>query len=328
MARFILKRLVLGVVTLLATSILTFTLLFSVNANPVKSLCSRACNATQLAAVKKAYGLDQPKLDQYEEYMKGIFVGRDYPEQLGGHCSAPCLGYSFSNEEAVTSTITRVMPVTLSIVLPALVLWVGIGIALGMVSGIKQGSRTDRVAVGFTLVGASLQLYTVAELLLLIFVYQLHWLPDPSYTSPFHDPLKWASGLVLPWITLALLSSAVYARLTRAQMIETLSEDYIRTARAKGLRTRTIYLRHAWRAAMTPIVTIAGLDLGAVLGGVIITEHTFGLQGLGTITINAVHDLDFATTMAVVLLGAVFVIVANLLVDVLLAVIDPRVRFA
>jgi peptide/nickel transport system permease protein len=197
-----------------------------------------------------------------------------------------------------------------------------------MISGIKQGSMTDRLSVGFTLVGASLQLYTVAELLLLLFVYELHWLPDPGYTSPFDSPLRWASGLVLPWVTLALLSSAVYARLTRAQMIETLSEDFIRTARAKGLRTRTIYLRHAWRAAMTPIVTIAGLDLGAVLGGVIITEHTFGLQGLGTITINAVHDLDFPTTMAVVLLGAVFVIVANLLVDVLLAVIDPRVRFA
>jgi len=326
MIRFLIKRVLLGVLTLLATSVLTFSLLFMVPRNPVQTLCARECSTARLAAISHAYGLDQPKVEQYADYMKGIFVGRDFPVAMGGHCPAPCLGYSFDNEERVTHTLGRVMPVTISIVLPALVLWVGIGIGLGMISAIRQGSLLDRASVGFTLVGASLQIYTVAEILLLVFVYTTHLLPNPSYTSIFDNPAKWASGLILPWVTLALLSSAVYARLTRAQMIETLSEDYIRTARAKGLRKRTIYLRHAWRAAMAPIVTIAGLDLGAVLGGVIITEHTFGLQGLGTITVVAAHTLDFQTTMAVVLLGAVFVIVANLIVDVSYAFIDPRVR--
>jgi len=326
MIRFIVVRVLSGVLTLLALSVLTFTLLFSVQQNPVRTLCAKDCTEQRVAAITHAYGLDKPLTEQYVDYMRGIFVGRDLTPQLGGHCSAPCLGYSFNTNESVSHTIARTFPVTASIVIPALILWVGIGIGLGMLSAVKQGTKTDRVAVGFTLVGASLQLYTVAEILLLVFVYSLHILPNPHYTPITDDPLDWASGLVLAWATLALLSSAVYARLTRAQMIETLSEDFIRTARAKGLRMRTIYLRHAWRASMAPIVTIIGLDLGAVLGGVIITESTFGVQGLGKITIDSVHVLDFPLVMGVVLLGAVFVVVANLVVDVLYAFIDPRVR--
>jgi peptide/nickel transport system permease protein len=326
MIRFIVIRVLSGVLTLLALSVLTFTLLFSVQQNPVRSLCAKDCNAQRVAAIKHAYGLDQPKTEQYVNYMKGIFVGRDLSPQLGGHCAAPCLGYSFNTNEAVSHTIARTFPVTLSIVVPALILWVGIGVGLGMLSAIRQGTLTDRVSVGFTLVGASLQLYTVAEILLLVFVYSLHILPSPHYTPITEDPVDWAKGLCLAWVTLALLSSAVYARLTRAQMIEVLNEDFIRTARAKGLPMRTIHLRHAWRAAMAPIVTIAGLDLGAVLGGVIITESTFGVQGLGRITIDSVHVLDFPMVMGVVLLGAVFVVIANLVVDVLYAFIDPRVR--
>jgi peptide/nickel transport system permease protein len=162
--------------------------------------------------------------------------------------------------------------------------------------------------------------------LLLVFVYQLRVLPNPGYTSILDNPWQWARGLVLAWVTLALLFSAIYARLSRAQMLETLSEDFIRTARAKGLNQSTVVGRHALRAAITPIVTVAGLDVGAALGGTVITETTFGIQGLGRTAVEAVRQGDLPTIMATVLVAALFVVVANIVVDVLYAVIDPRVR--
>jgi peptide/nickel transport system permease protein len=195
-----------------------------------------------------------------------------------------------------------------------------------MISALRRGTLLDRLAIGFSLTGASLQLYFVGAVLLLVFSYTLHVVPVPHYTSIFHNPLDWADGLVLPWVTLAFLFAAIYARLSRAQMLETLSEDFVRTARAKGLAKSTVYGRHALRAAITPIVTIAGMDVGAALGGTVVTETTFGLQGLGRTVWDAVREGDLPTLMATVLIAAVFVVVANILVDVLYAFIDPRVR--
>jgi peptide/nickel transport system permease protein len=160
----------------------------------------------------------------------------------------------------------------------------------------------------------------------LIFVYSLHVLPNPGYTSPFEDPGQWFTQLLLPWATLGFLNSAIYARLSRAQMLETLSEDFVRTARAKGLPKRKVYARHALRAAITPIVTIAGLDLGGALGGAVITETVFGVNGLGRTAVQAVNDLNLPVVMGTVLLAAFFIIVMNIIVDVLYSVIDPRVR--
>jgi peptide/nickel transport system permease protein len=258
--------------------------------------------------------------------MKGIFVGRDLGSAQGGRCDAPCLGYSYVNSEAVTDTLARVLPVTLSIVIPATILWLALGVGLGMISALRRGTLLDRLAIGFSLTGASMQLYFVGAILLIVFVYQLKILPNPQYTSIFDNPLDWASGLVLAWVALAFLFSAVYARLARAQMLETLSEDFVRTARAKGLAKRTVYGRHALRAAMTPLVTIAGLDVGAALGGTVITETTFGIQGLGRTAVYAVRGGDLPTIMATVLISAFFVVVANIVVDLLYAAIDPRVR--
>ena len=243
-----------------------------------------------------------------------------------GECAAPCLGYSYVNSEAVTDTFARVLPVTLSVVLPAAVLWLALGVGLGMVSALRRGTLLDRISIGFTLTFASMQLYFVGAVLLLIFVYTWKILPNPRYVSPLEDPLAWAQGMVLPWLTLALMFSAIYARLARAQMVETLNEDFIRTARAKGAPKRRVYGRHALRAAITPIVTVAGLDVGSALGGTVITETTFGLQGLGRTAVEAVRQGDLPTIMATVLLAAVFVVVANLVVDLLYAFIDPRVR--
>ncbi|KAB1920012.1 ABC transporter permease [Micromonospora sp. NPDC005553] len=326
MARFLLKRLFSATLTLFAVSVLTFLMFFALPRDPVSSICSKNCNPERLERVRDDLGLNDPLISQYAGYMKGIVTGRDLGSAQGGRCDAPCLGWSYVTNEAVSDTIARVLPVTLSIVIPAAILWLLLGVGLGMVSALRRGTWLDRLAIGFSLTGASLQLYFVGAVLLLVFVYNLRLLPVPSYTSIFDNPAKWASGLVLAWVALAFLFSAIYARLSRAQMLETLSEDFVRTARAKGLAKPTVYGRHALRAAITPVVTIAGLDVGGALGGTVITETTFGIQGLGRTAVDAVRSGDLPTIMATVLIAAVFVVLANVLVDLLYAAIDPRVR--
>ncbi|MDQ7910499.1 ABC transporter permease [Phytohabitans sp. ZYX-F-186] len=326
MGRFLIKRLLSAMLTLFAVSVLAFLMFFALPRDPVTGMCPKNCNPERLERVRQELGLRDPKIEQYAAYMKGIFVGRDLGSAQGGRCDAPCLGYSYVNSEAVTDTLARVLPVTLSIVIPAAILWLALGVGLGMLSALKRGTWVDRLAIGFSLTGASLQLYFTGAVLLIVFVYQLKLLPNPHYTSIFDDPLDWAKGLVLAWVALAFLFSAIYARLARAQMLETLSEDFVRTARAKGLAKRTVYGRHALRAAVTPLVTIAGLDVGAALGGTVITETTFGIQGLGRTAVYAVRGGDLPMIMATVLIAAVFVVLANVVVDLLYAAIDPRVR--
>ncbi|MEU4479822.1 ABC transporter permease [Micromonospora sp. NPDC023966] len=326
MVRFLLKRILLAVSVLLAVSIVSFLMFFALPRDPVTGMCPKNCNAERLERVRTELGLNDPKPTQYANYMKGIFVGRDLGSAQGGECEAPCLGYSYVNSEAVSDTFARVLPVTMNIVLPAAVLWLALGVGLGMISALRRGSLLDRVSIGLTLTFASLQLYFVGALLLLIFVYSFRILPTPRYVPFLDNPVEWARGLVLAWVTLALLFSAIYARLSRAQMLETLSEDFVRTARAKGMAKRKVYGRHALRAAITPIVTIAGLDVGAALGGTVITETTFGIQGMGRTAVEAVRQGDLPTIMATVLISALFVVVANIVVDLLYAFIDPRVR--
>jgi peptide/nickel transport system permease protein len=216
----------------------------------------------------------------------------------------------------------------MSIVFGSAVIWLLIGISLGMISALRRGTIFDKMAIGVSLVGASMQVYFFGLILLYILVYTTGLLPFPNYTPLTENPFKWAVGLLLPWLTLGFLNSALYARLSRAQMLETLSEDYVRTARAKGLPLRKVYTRHALRAAITPIVTIAGLDIGTALGGTFITETIFGLQGLGKATVEAVQFLNLPVVLATVLLAAVFIVIANIIVDVLYAFIDPRVRLS
>ncbi|WBB66545.1 ABC transporter permease [Micromonospora sp. WMMD812] len=326
MARFLIKRLFSATLTLFAVSVLTFLMFFALPRDPVTGMCPKNCNPERLERVREELGLNDPLIAQYAGYMKGIVTGRDLGSAQGGRCDAPCLGWSYVTNEAVSDTIARVLPVTLSIVIPAAILWLLLGVGLGMISALRRGTWLDRLAIGFSLTGASLQLYFVGAVLLLVFVYNLKLLPVPSYTSIFDNPLKWASGLVLAWVSLAFLFSAIYARLSRAQMLETLSEDFVRTARAKGLAKPKVYGRHALRAAITPVVTIAGLDVGGALGGTVITETTFGIQGLGRTAVDAVRSGDLPTIMATVLIAAVFVVLANVLVDLLYAAIDPRVR--
>jgi peptide/nickel transport system permease protein len=330
MSRFLVKRLLLSILTLFLISVVTFGLFFLVPSNAAWLQCGKNCTPERIAQVEKTLGIDRPIQEQYANYMKGIVTGRtfDDPGQQVRECPAPCLGFSFTRREPVTDIIARGIPITLSIVGGAFVIYLAVGVGLGMLSALRKGTVFDRAAIATSLGFASTQIYTLGLVLLLIFVYTLRILPNPSYTPITENPLAWAGGLLLPWITLGLINSAAYARLSRAQMLETMSEDFVRTARAKGLAGRTVYGRHALRAAITPIVTIAGIDLGTQLGGVAITESVFALNGIGRIAVDAVNDLNMPVVLATVLISAVFVVVANIVVDVLYAVIDPRVRLS
>jgi peptide/nickel transport system permease protein len=327
MLRYLVRRLLIAVLTLATVSVITFWLFFAVPTDPAALQCGKQCTEIQLEQIRESLGLERPTHELYLEYMKGIFVGRTIGRgDFARDCPAPCLGYSFRTSEPVLAMIERAVPVSFSIVAGAAFLWVFGGIALGVVAALRRGSWMDKSAIGFSLLGSSSPIFFVGLMIQLLLVFQLGWFPIPSYTSPLVNPLRWASGLVLAWVTLALLFIALYTRLTRAQMLETLSEDFVRTARAKGLSRRQVQLRHALRAAITPIVTIAGLDIGTALSGTIITENVFGLQGLGRLAAQAAVELNLPIVMATVLLAAFFIVTANVIVDVLYAVIDPRVR--
>jgi peptide/nickel transport system permease protein len=228
----------------------------------------------------------------------------------------------------VLTLITQAAPPTFWLAIGAFILWITIGISLGIVAALNRGRWPDRVVMTVSLVGYSLPSFFFG--LVLIFFVILKWqlLPYPSYVSPFEDPVQFTQTMILPWIVLAILNAAFYMRLTRNQVLETLGEDYVRTARAKGLPRRTVVVNHALRAGLTPIVTAAGLDIAYLLGGAIITENIFSLPGLGSLSIRSVLDSDLPVIAGITLLTATLLIVANLVVDLLYAVIDPRVRLA
>jgi len=205
-------------------------------------------------------------------------------------------------------------------------LWLVGGVTIGVISALKRGTLFDRFSMGLALAGVSLPIFFTGLISLELFSYKWPIFPNVTYVSITTSPLLWARNMVLPWITLAFLYAALYARLTRAGMLETMSEDYIRTARAKGLPERTVIVKHGLRPALTPIITIFGMDLGALLGGAVLTEATFSLHGLGQFTILAINNQDLPEILGVTMLAGFFIIIANLVVDILYAVVDPRVR--
>lgn len=329
MLRFIIKRVLVALLTLAAIDVITFAVFFAVPSSPAAVMCSKDCNAEKLARVNTALGLDKPKLEQFVEFNRGLVLGREF--RAGGnvdHCPAPCLGYSFRTSEAVTKVLGRGLPITMSIVLGAFVLWIFFGVGLGVYSALHRGTFADKLAIGVSLVGASMPVYFFALILLGLFVFSLGIFDYPHFVPITENPLEWAKNLILPWMALTFVQAAGYARYSRSQMLETLSEDYIRTARAIGLPKRTVHMRHALRAAITPVITLAGLDLGVFLGGVAITETIFGMHGMGWQSVNAVFDLNLPVVMGTVLFAAFFVVVSNTLVDVLYAFVDPRVKLS
>ncbi|MCM3921579.1 ABC transporter permease [Frankia sp. AiPs1] len=331
MARFILGRLIGGIVILWLVSVLAFVLFFVVpkalGNNPAVLFAGRSPDPATIAGVTKKLGLDRSYVDQYWDFLRGVFVGRHFDSGSNrSWCPAPCLGYSFRNDQPVWSEIVDALPVTASLSIGAAVLFLVVGVSTGVFSAVRRGGLFDRIAAAVSLAGVSLPVYFTGLLLLLLVSYKWHIIDNVHYVDFTHNPALWAWNLIPAWLVLSLLYTANYQRLTRASMIETLGEDYVRTARAKGLRERTVIGKHALRPALTPIVTIFGLDLGVLFGGAILTEHTFGFRGLGAISIDAVNTQDLPVTMGVTLFAAFFIILANVLVDVTYAFIDPRVR--
>jgi peptide/nickel transport system permease protein len=324
---YIVRRLVVMVLMLVLLSIAVFLLFSAIPADPARLTCGKACTPQVVAANRHRLGLDQPLWKQYDQFVSGIFFGRTYGEGRATFtCHVPCLGYSFRKGEQVTDLLEPAIPVTASLAIGGFVLWMVGGIASGMFAALHRGKWQDRTVMGFALVGYSFPSFFIA--LLLIFFVQIRWglIGFYSYVPLHENPEQWFKSLFLPWIALALLEAAYYSRLTRNQMLETLGEDYVRTARAKGLPERSVIVRHAFRAGLNPIVTSAGLDLGALLGGAIIIEAVFNLPGLGRLSVDSVLDADLPVITATTLVAAGFVIVANLVVDLLYVWIDPRVR--
>jgi peptide/nickel transport system permease protein len=324
---YIVRRIIIMIFMLTILSIVTFLLFNAVPTDPARLTCGKTCTPDIVAANRIRLGLDQPLYTQYFEWIKGIFVGRTFGSGSATfECSTPCLGYSFRNGEEVTVMILDAIPVTMYLAIGAFTLWMLVGISSGIVAARHHGKWQDRTIMGVSLIGYSLPVFFVGLLLLVFVIVRWNLLPYPDYESPFDDPVAFFQTMLLPWVTLAILYAAYYARLTRSQMLETMGEDYIRTARAKGLSERVVFRKHALRAGLTPIVTSAGLDLAGLLGGAVITEYIFSLPGLGRLAIGAVTEYDLPTITATVLIAAVFVIVSNLIVDILYAAIDPRVR--
>ena len=337
MTTYIARRVLAAVFLLFVVSIVTFSIFFLVprlagaSADDLASrYVGRTANAAQVHAAAKKLGFTDPLVVQYARFAKGVVAGADYNYgPATEHCPAPCLGYSFITQNPVLPELLDRLPVTLSLAAGASVLWLVAGVGTGVLSALRRGSAFDRAAMGVALAGVSLPIFFTGLASLALFSYHFGIAASGgSYTSLTADPAGWAYALLLPWITLAFLYAAGYARLTRAGMLETMNEDYIRTARAKGLPERTVVLRHGLRSALTPILTIFGLDLGLLLGGAVLTESTFSLPGIGKYAVDAIVNNDLPKVLGVTLVGAFFIVLANLVVDVLYAVVDPRVRLS
>ncbi|MCQ9180503.1 MULTISPECIES: ABC transporter permease [Streptomyces] len=332
MLAYLIRRLFAAAVMLVVIVMVVFSIFFLfpkwAGVDIALSFVGKQADPAAVEGVREKLGLADPIYAQVWEFFKGIFAGRTYSG--GGdtiHCAAPCFGYSFRSEQAVWPVLTDRFPVTLGLALGAAVLWLVFGVAAGVLSALKRGSLWDRGAMVVALAGVSLPIYFTGMLSLAIFAFGLHWI-DAQYV-PLEDSFSgWFGAMILPWITLAFLYAAMYARITRATMLEILGEDYIRTARAKGLKETTVIGKHAMRSTMTPILTMLGMDLGALIGGAILTESTFNLPGLGRAVLDAIRNQDLPIIVGVTLITSLAVLVANLVVDILYAVIDPRVRLS
>ncbi|KIF76869.1 ABC transporter permease [Streptomyces sp. 150FB] len=332
MLAYLIRRLLAAVVMLVVIMLVVFCIFFLVpkwaGIDPATMYVGKASDAAAVEAVRQKLQLGDPIFVQLWEFFKGIFVGRTY--SAGGdvtHCAAPCFGYSFRSEQAIFPVLTDRLPVTLALAIGAAILWLIFGLAAGVLSALKRGTFWDRGAMLVALAGVSLPIYFTGLLSLAVFSYGLGWI-DASYVPLAQSFGGWVGGMILPWITLAFLYAAMYARITRATMLEVMGEDYIRTARAKGLTEQVVIGKHAMRSTLTPILTLLGMDLGALVGGAILTETTFSLPGLGQAVLKAIDTRDLPVILGVTLITSLAVIVANLVVDLLYAVIDPRVRLA
>ena len=318
MPRFLVRRVLFGALVMLIVSLAVF-ILFFVASDPAAAFCGRTCTPQRLLLIKSRLGLDRSYVAQYGSFVWQLLHGN--------------LGYSFASQVSVNSKIAGGLAATTSLALGSAVLWLLMGVPIGITAATKPRSVRDRLSTVFALTGLSLPSFVVGLVLLNLLFYQLtirgvRWFPPSGYAPLSQGPLEWARHLILPWFTLAFITAASYARLTRGSMLEVLGEDYIRTARAKGLSERKVVYKHGLRSALTPIVTLLGIDVGTLLGGTVVTEKLFGLQGIGQSALNAVAQSDLPVVLGTVLVAALFIVVANILVDITYALLDARVRLS
>ena len=318
MTRFLIRRIGQAILVLWAASVAVF-LLFFVGPGPnqvARTFAGRLGTPERILQIKHALHLDQPLYLQYLHWVGNLLQGN--------------LGYDYYKGQSVNSVVAQALPATASLVLGAAILWISYGVFSGVISAVRSRSLLDRGFTTAALFFYSMPTFVLGYTLIFIFAYELYrvtkFFPFSSYVPLTTDPWQWFVHLLLPWLTLAMVTAAGYTRLTRTSMLEVLGEDYIRTARSKGMPERRVVRVHGLRAALTPVVTLAGLDIGTALGGVIITEQVFGIPGLGWTIVQAIGQQDLPIIMGIAVLAATFVVIANVIVDILYAVLDPRVR--
>lgn len=312
MARFIVRRLVGTVLVLFAISVIVF-LIFNVipSSDPAQRMAGKEASPTLIASINEEWGFDDPLPQQYLTMMKKIFSGDLI---------------SYEGRENVDERIVEGIPATFSLCIGAAVIWMFFGILFGYLSAVRAGGLLDRALTIVAVAGISMPVFWLAAIFLNYLVYQLELFPSGEYIGLTEDPIGWANHLILPWVTLAIVYIGLYSRVLRSNMLDAMDEDYVRTARAKGLGERQVMTRHVLRNSLVPIVTLFGLDFGALLGGAILVEAVFDLEGIGLYTYESLINFDLPPVMAVVLFGAFFVVLFNTLVDIAYAYLDPRVR--
>ena len=320
MWRYIVRRLLWVVVVILVVTAITYVVFFVMpSSDPAVTFAGKNPTPEQIEEVRHQFGLDKPVPVQYATFLKHVFLGDQY--------GWPGLGFSYSTRSPVKDQFFDRVLVTVQLALGAALVWLAIGIPIGIVSAVRRRTLTDRLAMGFALFFVSAPVFWLGLMGLWLFWFKLRWSPGTGYVAWNDSFSGWLRHMILPWVVLALLYAASYARMTRGNLLETMGQDYIRTARVKGLPERTVILKHGLRASLTPVVTLIGLDLGALLGGAVITETVFNLQGVGQWAVASVFQGDLPVVLAVTVVVAIAVTMMNLVVDVVYAYLDPRVRY-
>ena len=318
-ARFLIRRVLAGIVVLWLVATVTFLLFFARPTTTVaRQLAGREATPAVINQVINSLGLNQSIAAQYWRFLDQLLHGN--------------LGYSYFTQEPVNTIIRQDLPPTISLVIGGTVLWLVVGLGVGIISATRARSLFDRASAVGVLIGISLPTFVIGEFLLLVVFVPLnqhgfHWIRD-QYSGPSQGLGTWTGHMILPWVTLAAVQAAIYTRLMRGQLLSTLGEDYIRTARAKGLSKRRVVFRHGVRAALTPVVSQLGVDVGQLLGGVVVVETVFSLGGIGEASVQAIYDDNLPVIIGFVIVAAAFVVVANIVVDLAYALLDPRVRIA
>ncbi|MEA2128199.1 MAG: peptide/nickel transport system permease protein [Solirubrobacteraceae bacterium] len=320
MVRYIIRRIAWMFVLLALVSAVTFVIFYALpSADPAVLRAGRQGSPELVAQIRRTLGLDDPLYVQYWTYMQGVVLHFDF-------------GFSYQTSQGVREAIVSRLPATISLTVGALVIWLVIALPIGVISAIRRRSLLDRMTMGGALLAISAPVYWLALVSLYLFANDIGVVPifdgANTYVGITADPGRWFGSLLLPWLVLAAGFAAFYARLLRSNLVEVMSEDYIRTARAKGLSERRLIWRHGVRAAITPVVTVLGLDIGSLLGGSILTESVFNIPGIGRYAFESIQSADLPAIQGTVLFAAFFIVVANLVVDIAYAFLDPRVRYS